>query len=133
MQRRWILWSAVAGFATAIALIAALANFTSPTAAGSFGVLAMFVLIYAATFCASVILLWLALYAIRLLRAPSKTPVATAKQKSRAQKMCSTLLVLNFVPVFLISASSIGQINFVNILLVVVAEAIAIFYVLRRF
>ena len=108
-------------------------NLTTPAAAGPVGILAVFVLIYLASFCALMLFAKLLELIWRAVRPPTGETVV-AGERARASRTRVTLIaaVLSLVPIFLISLNSIGQLNFVDVVLIVLIEALAVFYLARR-
>ncbi|MDR1969771.1 MAG: hypothetical protein LBQ11_00265 [Candidatus Nomurabacteria bacterium] len=48
------------------------------------------------------------------------------------QRLTLILAALSFVPIFLISLNSIGQLGFRDIALIIVIEGLLIFYIIKR-
>jgi hypothetical protein len=68
----------------------------------------------------------------RLLRSSSATVVKKDKARQWRQRLTLIMAALSFVPIFLISLHSIGQLGFKDIALIAVIEALLIFYITRR-
>jgi hypothetical protein len=107
-------------------------NLTNPLSAGPFGILVVFALVYVCTLAILLLLVRLMEVIYRLLRSSPTTVVK--KDKTRRWRQRSTLIVaaLSFVPIFLISLNSIGQLGFKDVALIIVIEALLIFYIARR-
>ena len=107
-------------------------NLTNPSSVGPLGILVMFVLIYLASFLALLLIMRLLGVVYQAIHARNETVVS--KEKSRVVGKQLTLIAgaLSLVPIFLISLNSIGQLNFVDVVLIIAIEAVAIFYIMRR-
>ena len=121
------------GLLVSVAALVLLLNITNPTSAGSIGVLLVFANIYLVTFFASMAIVSFSRIVYAAVRMPKKNALSAEKQRAFRRKVVSVVVVLNFAPIFLISMNSIGQLNFISVVLFFAIEAVAIFYVLRRF
>lgn len=131
-----IIWSAL-GLLAVISGLTFFLNFTDPISAGSIGVLSVFVLVYLATFFAGILTgraIRIVYFALRATGESAKdVPARKSSRGGIGRRALLIIGLLSFVPVFLISINSIGQISFLNIMFIVAIEAIAIFYISRRF
>ena len=59
----------------------------------------------------------------------SKDPI---KQQKNQRKIPYIIAVLAFIPLFLISFNSLGQVNILTLSLIVLFEVLAIFYIVKR-
>jgi len=107
-------------------------NLTNPLSAGPLGILVVFALVYACTLALLLLLVRLLEIVYRLL---SSAPMTVAKKdRIRRWRKQSTLIMaaLSFVPIFLISLNSIGQLGLKDIALIIVIEILLIFYIIKR-
>jgi hypothetical protein len=122
--------------ATALALSAVgvflLINITNPLEASSLGILTVFVLLYLMTVASLVLISRLILAITHALRPPGNTPVQVDRLEKRSKRIDWIAVALGFVPVFILSLNSIGQLNFTDIVLIVVIEVIAVFYIIKK-
>jgi hypothetical protein len=107
-------------------------NLSNPLGAGPLGIVVVFALIY--TFSLSLLLLVARLLETiyRLLRAASITVVKEDKMRHIRRRSTLIIAALSFIPIFLISLNSIGQLGFKDIALIIVIEALLIFYIVKR-
>ena len=112
--------------------LALVTNLTSPLSAGPLGILVTFILIYICTLSILLLLVRLAETVYRLLRLSSATTVKKDKIRRLRRRLTFIMIALSFVPIFLISLNSIGQLEFKGIALIIVIEALLIFYIIRR-
>ena len=110
----------------------ALFNLTNPLSAGPLGVLAAFVLIYGVSFSALLLIARLIRVIYRAIRPHRETVVDQDRTRIVKRRLTLIVAALSAVPIFLISLNSIGQLRFTDILLIVVIEILAIFYIVRR-
>jgi hypothetical protein len=124
-----VIFSALLLSSVALVLVTNLAN---PLNAGPLGILVVFILIYICTLCMLLLLVRLMEMIYRLLRSSSDTVVK--KDNMRRWRRRSTLITvaLSFVPIFLISLNSIGQLGFRDVALIIIIETLLIFYITRR-
>ncbi len=110
-----------------------LLNLTNPSSAGSFGVLLIFANIYLVTFLVWMVFLSFSRIVYDAVRIQNKTVLSEEKRVLHRKKLIYVVSVINFSPIFFISMNSIGQLNFLSVILFFAVEAVVIFYVLRRF
>lgn len=110
-----------------------LLNLTNPSSAGSFGVLLIFANIYLLTFLVWMVFLSFSRIVYDAIRIQNKTVLSEEKRVLHRKKLIYVVSVINFSPIFFISMNSIGQLNFLSVILFFAVEAVVIFYVLRRF
>ena len=110
-----------------------LLNLTNPSSAGSFGVLLIFTNIYLVTFLVWMVFLSFSRIVYDAVRIQNKTVLSEEKRVLHRKKLIYVVSVINFSPIFFISMNSIGQLNFLSVILFFAVEAVVIFYVLRRF
>jgi hypothetical protein len=107
-------------------------NMTNPLSAGHVGILVTFTIIYVCTLSILLLLVRLAEMIYRLFRSSSATAVKKDKVRRLQRQLTLIMIALSFVPIFLISLNSIGQLGFKDIALIIVIEALLIFYITRR-
>ncbi|MCL2451634.1 hypothetical protein FWD20_02025 [Candidatus Saccharibacteria bacterium] len=107
-------------------------NLTNPLNAGPLGILTAFTLIYVLTLSILLLLVRLAEVIHRLFRSSSATVVKEDKMRRLRRRLTLIMVALSFVPIFLISLNSIGQLGFRDIALIAVIEALLIFYIAKR-
>lgn len=110
-----------------------LLNLTNPSSAGSFGVLLIFANIYLVTFLVWMVFLSFSRIVYDAVRIQNKAVLSEEKRVLHRKKLIYVVSVINFSPIFFISMNSIGQLNFLSVILFFAVEAVVIFYVLRRF
>lgn len=105
-------------------------NYTAPETIGPLGILLTFIVIY--TLCFTVIFAtWKALYNLHKFFRPSKTTI-TGKTNFLRNRIGYISAVLAFMPLFLISLNSIGQLQIRDVFLIILIEVLAIFYIVKR-
>lgn len=104
-------------------LIFWLLNVTSPLDIGPAGILGVFLLFY--VFCLSLFFLVIGII-VKLL------PRVGIRAKLEVRKIYYLATVIAFLPVFLLALNSIGQLSFLDIILVAGFTLVAGFYVVRR-
>lgn len=111
----------------AFVILSALVQSTSPSTIHPVGILAVFVLIYVLVLGALTFLI----YGIGLLLHKAHARRHSVKQftLARAYYFAS---VLALAPVMIIGARSVGRTGFIDILLVLIFELLACFYIARR-
>jgi len=116
-------------FITGILIL--LLSLVDPSSVSAFGLLGVMTVVYVFFF-----VLFVFLYRVVKLLARffggSKTTKDTIKQQRNQRKTPYIIAVLAFVPLFLVSFNSLGQINILNLSLIVLFEALAIFYIVKR-
>jgi len=107
-------------------------NLINPLGAGPAGILVVFTLVYVCTWSLLLLLVRLLEIIYRLLRATSITVVKEDKMRRWQRRSALIAAALSFIPIFLISLNSIGQLGFKDIALIIVIEILLIFYIIRR-
>lgn len=107
-------------------------NLTNPLNAGPLGILVVFALVYACSLSLLLLLVRLAETIYRLLSSTSTTVVKEDKMRRWRRQSTLIMAALSFVPIFLISLNSINQLGFRDISLIIVIEALLIFYIIKR-
>ena len=132
MKRKHLIL-AITSFVLSAVALALLFNMTNPNSGGAAGILVVLVLIYVLFFTAFIVILYLVWFIVRFIRSGSrKSVVADAKIKKLQKKSIYIAAVVALVPLFIISLNSLGQIRIWDILLIVLFEALAIFYISKR-
>jgi len=132
MKKR-VSWLMLAlGLVAAVVGLLLFLNLTNPSSVGPLGILLVFVLIYAATFLALLLVVRLLAVIICAIRPVRETAVGQEKSRILQKRITFGVAALSFVPIFLISLNSIGQLKFVDVILIVAIEAVAMFYISRR-
>lgn len=126
----WIL--AACGLAITFAGLFFVLNYTSPTTAGPWGILLTFASIFLFAF--AVIFATLNICETIYFRVkPEKSAGVLAGQPKLFRKRTIYVSVaLAFIPLFLISLNSIGQLQLRDVFLILLFEALAIFYIVKR-
>lgn len=133
MRRRNIAIYALLGvLLSAIALFFIL-NITNPSDGGPAVILVVLLLIYGLAYGFIVLMAMLLGYVYRLI-APSRPETTTSEERyrRRVRKQLAICGVLAATPILIISLNSIGQMDFVDGLLIVATEALAIFYLSKK-
>jgi hypothetical protein len=108
------------------------ANLTNPLSAGPLGILVVFALVYICTLSVLLLLVRFMEAVYRLLSSASMTVAKKDKMRRWRRQSTQITAVLSFVPIFLISLNSIGQLGLRDIALIIAIEALLIFYIIRR-
>lgn len=132
MNRRKI---AILGFTMLLVSSVALAgilNMTNPTDSGPLGILAVLIAIYVATLGAGMLIAMLGHYTFHLI-VPMKVDATLSRRlKYTYRRIIAICAILGLVPIFVISLNSIGQLDFIDVLLIAATEVVALFYVLKK-
>jgi hypothetical protein len=107
-------------------------NLTSPLSAGHLGILIIFTLIYVCTLSLLLLLVRLTETIYRLFKSTSMTVAKEDRVRHWQRRSTLIMAAISFVPIFLISLNSIGQLGFKDIALIIVIEALLIFYIVKR-
>lgn len=107
-------------------------NMTNPTESGPLGMLVLMVLIYSLTFGIVLLGAMLVLFIIRLIIPAKTTTTAEARRYWRLRKTIAICAVLAATPMLVISLNSIGQLRFVDVLLIFATELVAVFYISKK-
>jgi len=132
MKRKISLVVISLGFIVSVSGLFIMLNLTSPFKSGSLGILIVFGLIYLLTLSVLLILERLAGVIYRLMRPSRKKPLNENTTKLLNRRVNLIVMAVSFVPIFVISMNSIGQLNLIDIALIIIIEAVLIFYILRR-
>jgi hypothetical protein len=108
-----------------------LMNLTNPLQAGAAGVLVVFALMWLITWIILQLLARLLEAVCRWWRSPSG-PVKTDRLARWHKRIVWITAALSFLPLFLVSLNSIGQLSLRDVVLVVLLEALLIFYIIRK-
>ena len=110
-----------------------LLNLTSPLTAGPWGVLVVFILIYAIS-CGSILMVFQLVEKIyRLTIDESSDHLATNRLSKWHRRSYMLSAVLAFIPIFIISLNSISNLEIKDLLLIAMVVFILIFYIIRRY
>lgn len=107
-------------------------NMTNPTESGPLGMLVLMVLIYSLTFGVVLLGAMLVLFIIRLIIPAKATTTAETRRYWRLRKTIAICAVLAATPMLVISLNSIGQLRFVDVLLILATELVAVFYISKK-
>jgi len=132
MKRHFSVLALLFGLVIMSLALLGLLNLTNPSSAGLLGILAIFIIIYGISFVVLMLLIRFFEIIFRVLRPQRKTVVNQERTQATRKRLVLIAAVLAFVPIFFISLNSIGQLSFRDVLLIVVIEALTIFYIVRR-
>ena len=120
----------IIGVVTALVLLL-LMNFTSPSTAGPWGILAVFLLIYVA----SVSFIYLVLRNVATFLAKVSRPglLKLALEGTSSLKLYYYSSILALSPVILLGMQSVGGVRWMDLTLLIVFEILACFYIYKRF
>ena len=134
MKKYFGMFAALLGMTAALIVLAVLVNFTSPNSIGSLGVLIIFILMYLVTFlCSMAIIDFIGLVFRAMQSLKEEDGLRKNDRKLLRRKLIMIVATLNFVPIFLISMNSIGQLSVLSVGILVAIEGLTIFYLLRNF
>lgn len=133
MKRRIPIIAALAGLIISAVGLFLMLNLTSPFEAGSFGILIVFMLIYTMTFAALLISERLLRIIYRLI-VPAKKDATVNERTAGLSYMRTNLIIaaVSFVPIFVLSMNSIGQMSIFDVVLITIIEGIVIFWIVRK-
>lgn len=123
----------IASLIVAVVALVLILNFTNPTSIGSVGVLLVFVNIYLITSIATLLCVRLFQLFYREFHPMRKNSLSDEKAHAAKRRIIAVTAILNFIPILLVSMASIRQLNLISIFLLFAFEAVAVFYVWRRF
>jgi len=132
MKRRFSFLITLASLILLVICLVLLLNLTNPSSAGPLGILVIFGVIYGIGFSLLLLLIGLLEVIYRAIRPPAETVVGQEKSSATEKRLTLVAAALSFVPIFLISLNSIGQLDFKDVALIIIIEALAIFYIVRR-
>lgn len=122
MKHKYLLFTVAVLGISALALIF---SFTDPVSIGLFGVVAVFAIIYLVTFCL--------IYAISLIIVSQINKKRDKIRRIQRRKVRYISGVLSLAPVLTMSFFSLGSINLPEIIVVILIETVAIFFINKRF
>jgi len=105
--------------------------FVNPADINAFGLLGVLAVLYLFFFVLFVFLYRAVELIIQFFRGTSKPKDAIKQQKNR-RKIPYIIVALALIPLFLVSFNSLGQLNILNLSLIVLFEILAIFYIVKR-
>ncbi|MDR0957447.1 MAG: hypothetical protein LBM09_02635 [Candidatus Nomurabacteria bacterium] len=133
MKRRIPLTVALAGLIVSALGLFLMLNLTSPFKAGSFGILVVFALVYIMTFSVAIFLQRFLKVVYRLIIPARKTATNNEYIEALSQRRVNLIIAtLSFVPIFILSMNSIGQINIFDVVLITIIEGLVIFWIMRK-
>jgi hypothetical protein len=132
MKRHFLLLLPAAILVLSVIGLVLILNLTNPLSAGPFGILVMFGLVYSVSFSLLLLLIRLLEIIYRAIRPLSDNVGNREKTTTTRKRLTLAVACLSFVPIFIISLNSIGQLNFWDVVLIVAIETLAIFYISRR-
>jgi hypothetical protein len=115
-------------FASVISLVLVM-NLVDPSTAGVPGLLIILVLLYISFLMLCILLAKACVRLSRFFGATEKSGANTTRQQKRITYLS---MVIAFAPLFFISLNSLGQIQIWYIVLILLFEGIAIFFIIRR-
>lgn len=120
------------GLVVSVVALVFILNMTNPSDSGPAGILAVLILIYAISY--SVIILTTVLfdYIYRLIAPRQQDETVAIRTKHFYHRLLAVCAVLATAPILVISLNSIGRLGFLDIVLIVAIELVAIFYVLKK-
>lgn len=107
-------------------------NLTNPTESGPFGILIVLVLIYAVAFGVSTLVAMVGHYTLHLIIPMKVDATLSRRLRSTYRRIVVVCAILSFIPIFLTSLNSIGRLGFMDVTLIAITEAVAIFYALKK-
>ncbi len=107
-------------------------NLTNPTESGPFGILIVLVLIYAVAFGVSALVAMVGHYTLHLIIPMKVDATLSRRLRSTYRRIVVVCAILSFIPIFLTSLNSIGRLGFMDVTLIAITEAVAIFYALKK-
>ena len=133
MRRRNIAIYALLGVLLSATALFFILNITNPSDGGPAVILVVLLLIYGLAYGFIVLMAMLLGYVYRLI-APSRPEATTSEERyrRRVRKRLAICGVLAATPILIISLNSIGRMDFVDGLLIVATEALAIFYLSKK-
>lgn len=113
------------GLVLGIGALALIFTFTDPVSIGLFGVVGVFAIVYVIIFCA--------VYGGAMLITTQINKKREEVHKIRLRKVQYISGVLSLAPIFTMSFFSLGAINLSEILVMILIEVVAIFFINKRF
>lgn len=132
MNRRSIAIFSISVLAIASASLFFVLNLTNPSSGGPAGILLILFLVYALSFAIISLVALMVDYVFRLVVPRKASATAEIKLKRFYRKLVIICAVLSAMPIFLIALNSIGQLRFIDIVLIMITESVAIFYAVYR-
>jgi len=122
MKHKYLILLSLAIGIGALALIFA---FTDPVSIGLFGIVGVFAIIYGIVFCL--------VYSVAMFIATQINKKREKVRRIRLRKVQYISGVLSLAPIFIMSFFSLGAVNIPEILIVILIEVVAIFFINKRF
>ena len=113
------------GIIVGICALALVFSFTDPVSIGLFGIVAVFAIIYGIIFCI--------IYSVARFITDKINKKRNEIRKISIRKVQYISGVLSLAPIFIVSFFSLGSVNLAEILVVILIEVIAIFFINKRF
>lgn len=107
-------------------------NMTNPSDGGPAVILLVLLLVYGISYAVIVLAVLLVNYIYRLIAPLAETTTAADKERHAMRRMLAVVAVVSATPIMLISLNSIGQMNFVDFILIAATECLAVFYILKK-
>lgn len=133
MRRRNIAIYAFLGSLVITGILFFVLNMTNPSDGGPAVILLVLVLIYALAYGLIVLMAMLFGYVYRLIAPKQPTTTMSAERYARRlRKQLAICGVLAATPILIISLNSIGRMDFIDGLLIVATESLAVFYLVKK-
>lgn len=134
MKQRISVFVLVSLVILSLVILYATLNLSSPGAAGPIGVLFVFSLIYVLAFSSLALVARVVEIVYKLALPDKKASEGKSRVLSnlRRKKTNFMLAALSLVPIFIISLNSIGELGFIDVMLIVVIELLLIFYISKK-
>lgn len=132
MRARNIAIAALLGTILPAVTLFAVFNMTNPSDGGPAVILIVLTLIYILTYSIVVLVTVLLGHIYRLIAPATQTTTSEEKKRRHLRKTLAVCAVLAASPIFIISLNSIGRMEFVDAILIVATEALAIFYIVKK-
>lgn len=113
------------GLLLGIGALALIFAFTDPVSIGLFGVVGVFTIVYGIIFCI--------VYSVAMLITAKINKKREKVRKIRMRKVQYISGVLALAPIFIMSFFSLGAVNLPEVLVVILIEVVAIFFINKRF
>ncbi|MCL1929649.1 hypothetical protein FWF93_00745 [Candidatus Saccharibacteria bacterium] len=122
MKHRYLI---LIGLLLGIGALALIFAFTDPVSIGLFGVVGVFTIVYGIIFCI--------VYSVAMLITAKINKKREKVRKIRMRKVQYISGVLALAPIFIMSFFSLGAVNLPEVLVVILIEVVAIFFINKRF
>lgn len=133
MRKRTIAICALLGLVISGVALFFVLNMTNPSDGGPAIILLVLLLIYCLTYGIIVLLTMVLWYIYHLIAPKRQTTTSDEKLRRSMRKMLAVCGILSATPILIISLNSIGRMSFVDIVLIIATEGLAIFYIVRKF